>query len=61
MRRVVSAIGTLLSWIFLIALLTICLGPLIGSSINLDRNGIVGPGVVTEKSEQIDPSDKSNR
>lgn|GEM_PF-4122238 len=61
MRRFMSAIGTLLSWIFLIALLTICVGPLVGSSLYLDRNGIVGPGVVTEKSEQIDPSDKSNR
>ncbi len=60
MRRLFSAIGTLLAWLFIIALLAICLGPIVGSSIYLDRHGIVGPGKVVSKSERISPESRSN-
>lgn len=60
MRRVLSTLGTVLSWIFLIGLLLICVGPLLASSIYLDRNGVLGPGVVTGKDENITPSSRSN-
>lgn len=60
MRRVLSAVGTVVSWIFLIGLLLVCVGPLLASSIYLDRNGVLGPGVVTGKDENITPSSRSN-
>jgi hypothetical protein len=60
MQRVLSAVGLVLSWLVIIALLLICVGPVLGSSIYLDRNGVIGPGEVITKDEQITPSAKSN-
>ena len=51
--EVLSTIGRVLAWIFVIALVLACIGPLVASSIYLDRNGVIGPGKVIDKDEDI--------